>query len=168
MTELIDLRTKQKILAFDKWMKGDHVMVHLDSRCSGVEVPEFLFNQPSLTLKLSYHFQGEVKRDDNAISAYLRFSGTYHKCVIPWTAVWGMTSIEGENSIWAEDMPKEVLLKAGHDKLRELGKKLFNFAGKEQSSNSTPSEENTKPSSPEDNKQSGAPKKTSGHLKRIK
>lgn len=157
MTELIDLRTKQKIAAFDKWMNGDHVLVHLDSRGLGVEVPEFLSAEPALTLKLSYHFQGEVTRNDTNISAYLKFSGSYHRCVIPWTAIWGITSETKENVMWNEDMPKEVLLRAGQEKLREIGRKLFGIGEKGDES-------------PAPNAAKAAPKekKAASHLKRIK
>jgi stringent starvation protein B len=103
-----DIR-KQKIACYEEWMKGDHVLVRLDSRRDGVEVPAHLQGNPSLVLQLSYLFQGETKHDENEISAYLKFKGQYHRCVIPWDAVWGISNEDDENRIWVSELPPEIL-----------------------------------------------------------
>jgi hypothetical protein len=117
--------TKQKIELFEKWMKEDHALIHFDSRADGVGVPDHLRGNPALTLKLSYNFQGETKHDETQISSYLRFSGSYHQCIIPWTAVWGMTSEKEQNQIFAESLPPELVVKFAKAKLKEIGSKIF-------------------------------------------
>ena len=106
--ESSELTKNQKITVFADWMKGDHVLVHLDARAEGVSVPQHLSASPNLALKLSYLFHGETKHDETAISAYLRFNGQYQLCVIPWSAVWGLSNGEGESRVWPEDLPKEL------------------------------------------------------------
>ena len=106
-------------------MLTEHVLLQLDARKEGVEVPDHLDNNPALTLKLSYQFQGQTTADESGITAYLRFSGNYHKCVIPWDAVWGMTSSAGDNQVWTEDLPREVVMQFARQKISELGRKLF-------------------------------------------
>ncbi len=105
-------------------MKGDHVLLHLDSR-KGAVVPEHLTNNHSVTLKVSYLFQGETKADSEKISSYLRFSGDYFLCEIPWSAVWGMTSDKGDNIVWPEDLSSEALLHAAANKIKSLGNSLL-------------------------------------------
>ena len=100
--------TEEKIKTFGEWMEDDHVLVHLDTRVSGVEVPKHLTGSPNLSLKLSYLFQGETKHDEHGVSAYLRFSGEYFRCVVPWEAVWAISSSAGEMRIWKDSIPKEL------------------------------------------------------------
>ena len=97
-----------KIALFAEWMEDDHVLVHLDARHEGVHVPQHLSGSPNLALKLSYKFQGEVKHDDEVITAFLKFKGEYFQCIIPWSAVWGISSSEGESRVWISELPKEL------------------------------------------------------------
>ncbi len=103
------LRQARKRRLFEEWMKGDHVLVHLDSRRDGVSVPSHLENNPTLTLKLSYLFQSKTTVSDEAINSFLKFSGNYFECILPWTAIWGMTNDASQNQVWPEDLPKEVV-----------------------------------------------------------
>lgn len=103
------LRQARKRRLFEEWMKGDHVLVHLDSRRTGVNVPSHLQNNPTLTLKLSYLFQSKTTVSEEAISSFLKFSGSYFECILPWEAIWGMTNDASQNQVWPEDLPKEVV-----------------------------------------------------------
>lgn len=103
------LRQARKRRLFEEWMKGDHVLVHLDSRRKGVSVPAHLENNPTLTLKLSYLFQSKTTVSDDAINSFLKFSGSYFECILPWDAIWGMTNDASQNQVWPEDLPKEVV-----------------------------------------------------------
>lgn len=103
------LRQARKRRLFEEWMKGDHVLVHLDSRRDGVSVPTHLQNNPTLTLKLSYLFQSKTTVSEEAISSFLKFSGSYFECILPWEAIWGMTNDTSQNQVWPEDLPKEVV-----------------------------------------------------------
>ncbi len=108
MTET-DNKTKEKIKLFELWMQGDHVLIYLNSGQEGVVVPEYLKDNKALTLKVSYLFQGETTHNDQEISTYLKFSGNYFQCIIPWKAVWGLRNSEGESQVWPDQLPLEVL-----------------------------------------------------------
>ena len=101
-------------------MQGDHIMVHFSSAAPLVDVPESLRGEPSLTLKLSYNFQGATETTEEAITSYLKFSGAYYQCVIPWDSIWGFTSESGEQRLFPEDIPPEVVKEAAVKKLRGL------------------------------------------------
>lgn len=120
MSSTASLRTIQKMKLFEEWMEGDHVLIHIDGGNPGVDVPPHLKGNPSLTLALSYQFQGETSHTDRSISAYLRFRGSYHHCIIPWEAIWGMTNPDGENRLWAEDLPAQLMAQLG----TELNKRI--------------------------------------------
>jgi hypothetical protein len=113
MTSPSASRNTEKAKLFVEWMEGDHVLVHIDASRSDVEVPDHLKGNPSLTLALSYQFQGETKSDEHGVESYLRFRGNYHRCVMPWEAIWGMTKPEGENRLWPEDLPESLVAKLG-------------------------------------------------------
>ncbi len=114
----------------EEGLEGDHVLLHLDARSAGVEVPSHLMDNPSLTLKISYLFQGKTEVGESGITSYLRFGGDYFKCVVPWTALWGVTTSGQKNQIWPEDLPKEVVIQLAKAKISELGKKIFRRKGK--------------------------------------
>lgn len=118
-------RSSEKIEVFETYMKGDHALLHIDSRKEGVQVPAQHRDNPSLTLKVSYLFRGETLHDETGITSYLKFSGEYTQCVLPWEAIWGITSSEGDTRLWPQDMPKELVAQAARAKLREVGQKLF-------------------------------------------
>lgn len=115
MTSPPALRNTEKAKLFEEWMEGDHVLVHLDASRPDVEVPAHLKDNPSLTLALSYQFQGETKSSVNGVESYLRFRGNYHRCVLPWESIWGMTKPDGENRLWPEDLPASLVAKLGAD-----------------------------------------------------
>jgi stringent starvation protein B len=121
----IKARNEEKLSLFDEFMKGDHIMVHIDAKNQSVKVPESLKDNPSLTLKLSYHFQGEITRDEKGIYAYLKFDGNYSECILPWDKIWGITASDGQNKVWPEDMPKELLVSMAKQQLRNITQKIF-------------------------------------------
>lgn len=114
---------KEKKDKFEEVMKGDHALIHLDATKEGVKVPGHLAFNKALTLKLSYFFQGETTHDDEKIVSYLKFGANYHECVIPWTAVWGITSDSSENYIWQPSVPKELILQVAKEKVSDFFKK---------------------------------------------
>ncbi len=165
MVEQVALRVKQKQKFFEEAMKGDHLLVHLDARSDGVQVPPQFAGNPALTLKLSYLFQGKTTCDEHAVSAYLKFSGEYHHCVVPWSAVWGMTASDQKNHIWSEDVPREVVVQLARAKIAEVGKKLLRRGKKESSPVEAAGKE---PQSGESQKDEGQKKPRVAHLKRVK
>lgn len=105
----IDALNQDKRSAFEKFICGDHVFVHLDATRDSVIVPVHLKGNKALTLKLSYYFQGKTILDINSITADLLFSGRFFECVIPWNSIWGMTSDKRENRQWLDfDISKQL------------------------------------------------------------
>ena len=125
MKTTVEIRSKQKIKFYEEAMKEDHVLLHLDARKPGVTVPSHLAQNYSLTLKLSYLFQGKTEHNDDEVSSYLKFGNDYFHCIIPWKAVWGITPNKKQNRIWPEDLPKELIIEFTKAKFKELGTKLF-------------------------------------------
>lgn len=121
----LEKRREKKRETFEEWMKQDHVLVHVDATKPTVEVPSHVKTDEKLTLKVSYLFQGETVHDEVMISAYLKFGQEYYHCVLPWDAIWGFTSAKGENIVWPEELPKDLLISLAKSRLGELGRKIF-------------------------------------------
>lgn len=108
ITDSVSALRDKKRATFEKLMRGDHILVHLDSTKSGVVVPNHLGGNPALILKLSYNFQGSTQHDEVGIIANLIFSGRFYECVIPWDSIWGITDEKRESALWIESLPDEI------------------------------------------------------------
>ncbi|HIA02119.1 MAG TPA: stringent starvation protein B [Myxococcales bacterium] len=86
-------------------------MVHLDARSEGVCVPAQHTKDSHLRLNFSYRFRLEVLEvGEQEILASLSFDDMAFPCVIPWSAVFAMTShVSGEFQVWQEELPEEML-----------------------------------------------------------
>ena len=171
MTDKKESLSPKKRTTFEDWMNGDHVLIHLDSRREGVEVPVSLRENPSLTLKLSYNFAGQTSVDEKGIAAYLKFAGTYEKCVVPWEAIWGMTASSNQNAFWPEDLPKELVVVFAKEKIKEIAGKLLGRNTQPQSNVSLhqlAEPEKTASQKPAKKTSARKSKRTMPQLKRIK
>lgn len=157
-----DYPEKQTVL--EKWFEADHVLIHLDARRDGVDVPKHLRDNHSLTLKVSSLFQGPTSWNDVHLIALLKFSGEYYRCIIPWSAVWGMTSSTNEQRIWPEDLPTEVVRDLTLTKLREIGSRLLGIKNKKERKAAQPEPAGE----PGDNPPGKEPRKRQPTLRRIK
>lgn len=157
------LDSSEKEMTLSQWFEGDHVLLHLDARREGVDVPAAFKTNHSLTLKVSGLFQGPTTWNNQSVVALLKFNGEYFRCVIPWSAIWGMTSAQNEQKIWPEDLPTEVVRDLTLTKLREIGSRLLGIK-KEKDESSEPTVEEPDSSSPD---RSG-PRKRRPTLTRIK
>ena len=110
---------------FESIIAGDHVMLHLDSNKEGVSVPNNLSKNHAVTLKVSSLFEGEMTYDDDSIVVYLKFSGEYFRCEIPWISIWGMTDENKEQKIWQKDLPKELILEMAKQKIQDIKNKFL-------------------------------------------
>ncbi len=170
----------EKISKFEEWIEGDHVLVHLDSRSAGVKLPDHLRDNPSLTLKLSYLFQGTTTYDEEAVTTYLKFSGDYRECVLPWSGIWGLTSADGKQMVWPKDMPNELLIAFAKQQLGAIGKRFFGKSEKKVAVETTAIDSERQPSeaAPDthetplteiiDKPASSPEDKPRGHLRRVK
>jgi stringent starvation protein B len=98
---------RQTLLAF---LSRGVAMVHLDARQPGVLVPEQFKSDAHLRLNLSYRYGlPEFEVGDEQIVATLSFSGRPFHCVLPWDAVFAVTSSgTAEGQVWPEDLPTDA------------------------------------------------------------
>ena len=99
---------KQTLLGY---LERGVAMLHLDARRPGVIVPPQYAQDPHLRLNLSYRFQiHDLEIDDARVQATLSFGGRPFQCIVPWAAIFGITSqATGDGQVWPEDLPVEVV-----------------------------------------------------------
>jgi stringent starvation protein B len=90
-------------------------MIHLDARRPGVVVPPRFQTDPHLRLNLSYRYAiPDFDVSDERVQATLSFGGVPFQCIVPWEAVFGITSqASGDGQVWPEDLPTEVVRSLG-------------------------------------------------------
>jgi stringent starvation protein B len=149
----------EKMNVIIKYLEDDYILVHLDARKEGVDIPDHLLGNPTVTLKLSYGFKGGMQVTEERVWAALTFGGRFRDCFIPMPAIWGATTSSGANTIWPEDAPPEIVAQI----IEEL-------KPKESSAKPAPNltaTTNSNPSSPKPPKpKRNGPKPN--HLKRVK
>ena len=88
------------------------VMVHLDPRCEGVQVPEWFKADSTLRLNIAYGFNlPALEVDAEGIYAVLSFGGQNHGCNLPWSSVFALTlPNEGhDGQVWPGSLPQELV-----------------------------------------------------------
>ena len=117
MTNSTKDSTKEKRETLERFLGDEHALVHVAPRGEGVVLPEHLTKNPTVTLKLSRYFRGKMEVHPYVVHAELLFGEEYFTCKVPFTSIWGMTSIRGQFLMWPESTPAEVL--AGLEKQSE-------------------------------------------------
>lgn len=88
------------------------ILVHIDSRLSGVRVPAKLAGDAKLVLRFGYGLTPaivDLSVDDEAISGTLTFSGVPDRCVVPWNAVYAVVAESTQRGmVWPDDVPATV------------------------------------------------------------
>jgi stringent starvation protein B len=103
------LESKQDVIT--RLLNFEYILVFINTSVPGVVIPEYLKKEPTVTLKLSLHFEGKMEIYSDRVEAVLRFKGQYFPCSIPMNAIWGASTPKGSNYFWFEAAP-EVVLKA--------------------------------------------------------
>jgi stringent starvation protein B len=105
----MDVRdTESKKTVLGELLEQGMVLVTLDARCEGVEVPKHLADDAQLRLNLSYRFGLPMKLDDEGVSATLTFAGTPYACRLPWSAIYLFVShVTGRPILFPADVPSE-------------------------------------------------------------
>lgn len=102
---------KKKVL--EELLELGMVLVAIDARNDGVDVPNHLGVDPQLRLNLSYRFGRPMQVDAWGISAELTFGGVPYNCRFPWSAVFLIVShINGESYLFPDHVPQELLHQA--------------------------------------------------------
>jgi stringent starvation protein B len=95
----------------EKLMRDGPVLVHLDPRRVGVDVPAQHRGEPRLVLRFGYGLTPPIVDlvvEDSLLAGTLTFRGVPHRCVIPWTAVFAVVGDDGRGLVWGEDVPPEI------------------------------------------------------------
>lgn len=94
-------------------LKEAWVHVHLDPRRDGVELPDFLREQPRVVLQYGYNMPvpiHDLTVDERGISATLSFRRVPHATFVPWSAVFALTDGDQHGLVWQDDVPKDLEL----------------------------------------------------------
>lgn len=87
------------------------VMVHLDPRRDGVQVPGHLASDAVLRLNIAYGFNlPSLEVDDEGVYAVLSFGGRDFGCWLPWESIFAVTlpGKDHQGALWPQDMPAEL------------------------------------------------------------
>jgi len=100
--------TKRELL--DMLLGDGMVMLHLDATHPGVMVPARHQGDLHLRLNLSLAFNlPDLEIDEDGVRASLSFSGSNVYCVMPWDAIFALTShTRPMGYVWPEDLPREL------------------------------------------------------------
>jgi hypothetical protein len=100
--------TKEKYDTLNRLLEEEYTLIHLDPEIEGVALPQHLKETPTVTLKVSRFFRGTLTVEAERVVADLLFGANYFTCVIPFEAVWGLTSAAGSNVMWPDNTPLQV------------------------------------------------------------
>jgi len=98
--------------AMDSLLAQGDVLLQLDPRLEGVSVPLKFLEQPLLVLRIGLEMPipiPDLDIDDLGITATLSFDRTPHAVVVPWDAVFGMVTEQGQGLLWTADVPVEIV-----------------------------------------------------------
>ncbi len=96
-------------ITIERLLNDEQVLVHINPQRSGVIIPEHLHDNRTVTLRLSRYFKGDLTTDADKVTAELLFGSQYRTCIIPWECIWGASSMTGEEFVWADAAPEEIL-----------------------------------------------------------
>lgn len=108
------VKRRQLLSMLDKGL----VMIHLDPRVEGVEVPERFKKDPVLRLNIAYGYRlPALDIGLDGVYAVLSFSKQNFGCTLPWSAIFALTSPDNahEGIVWHEAVPPELRRSLGID-----------------------------------------------------
>jgi stringent starvation protein B len=111
----IGLPGKQDVM--ERLLQEGPVLIQLDARKEGVDVPKQFLHDARLVLRLGYGLSPPIHDlilDDDGVSATLTFSGVPYHCQVPWESVYAVVSAVSERRmVWPDDIPPEALADLG-------------------------------------------------------
>jgi len=103
-------RATEKCRLLTESLERGKSLVRIDARRAGCRVPEALADECQLALNLSWRFaHTDMVINERGVAATLRFGGTPFRCIVPWSALWGLLP-HGDDQlrIWPVDLPEEL------------------------------------------------------------
>lgn len=102
-------RAEAKKALLEESLGRGKTQIRVDTRRAGCRVPEAYAGDCQLVLNLSWRFShAHMVVNERGLAATLRFAGDPFRCVLPWTAVWGVTPFGEEKlRVWPADLPFE-------------------------------------------------------------
>lgn len=86
------------------------VLLVVDTRCEGVDVPEYLHGVPNLQLSFSPRFDArDLTLGDESISQTLTFNGNPYHVSVPYSAIMAYKLGNGDVGLFLESLPKELM-----------------------------------------------------------
>jgi len=117
----------QKKKELERLLEQGTVMVFIDSRSDGVQVPDEFMGNPQLGLNFDYSFQiPDFKILEDRLEATLEFFGTMNFfCVLPFESIYAIKSDRIQESVFfPEDVPTDFILqKKAQDEAKSAPKK---------------------------------------------
>ena len=109
-TEPPEARANEKRELVSRLLEHGKVLVRVEARRPGVQVPPQFMGVYGLPLNLSWGFPDTAMVvNDSGIAATLRFGGKPFRCVLPWASIWGITLVSsGAFQVWKPDVPAEI------------------------------------------------------------
>ena len=107
----MDTQAPSKRSLLERLLDQGMVMVHLDARRDGVDVPGEFRGEADLRLNFSYRFShGDLALGEDEVNATLNFSGGPYRCEVPLSAIFAVVShVTGEGFFFPGDAPPEAL-----------------------------------------------------------
>ncbi len=108
----VEDRMLPKREAMESLLEQGDVLLQLDPRAEGVQVPDCFGNQPMLVLRIGLEMPipiPDLQIDDEGVRATLSFDRTPHEVVLPWEAIFGMVTERGRGLLWTADVPLEII-----------------------------------------------------------
>ncbi len=102
-----DEKAFYKRQAADRGLIDGRIEVRLDATIAGVDVPKRFRGTRELCLAMTLNDPVDTTTDEVGIRATLSFEGSKYACVLPWKAIWAISTERGA-ACWREDMPPDV------------------------------------------------------------
>jgi hypothetical protein len=100
-----------KRLVLEKLLEEGPVLVHLDPRRAGVDVPPVHRDGPRLVLRFGHGLTPPILDlviDAAGVVGTLMFHGQPYRCHVPWPAVFAIVGEDSRGLVWPPEVPAEV------------------------------------------------------------